>query len=149
MKLGFLVSPPDVWEPALPAWCKQKQNRTLPSWDEVRLFAFVTRCLGAGTAGLVQLIQIKTKLHPRGMKLVFRCRHPIFGSRHCRPGAPDRGRTCTLAHWILNPACLPIPPQERMGHKKHHYCITSPGECQGSCAAIFSPSSCKIRVSGL
>ena len=25
-------------------------------------------------------------------------------------GADNRSRTCTLAHWNLNPACLPIPP---------------------------------------
>ena len=25
-------------------------------------------------------------------------------------GAPGRTRTVTLAHWLLRPACLPIPP---------------------------------------
>ncbi len=28
-------------------------------------------------------------------------------------GAPDRNRTCTVSHRILNPARLPVPPQVR------------------------------------
>ena len=41
------------------------------------------------------------------------------------PGAGNRTWTCTVAHWNLNPACLPIPPYPHMRLLYHKHRLKS------------------------
>jgi hypothetical protein len=34
-------------------------------------------------------------------------------------GADNRTRTCMVSHWILSPACLPIPPCPHIAKRQH------------------------------
>lgn len=61
---------------------------------------------------VVLLLETYSMSYESGIPLGFFC--PLTGEKYAprasKIGRPPRSRTGTLAHGVLNPACLPIPP---------------------------------------
>ena len=73
---------------------------------------FDTHCIKTG----VRLCKEVTKKKPIRRERKY-CKkeepQPHICVSRLSTGAPDRNRTCTVSHRILNPARLPVPPQVR------------------------------------
>ena len=74
--------------------------------------------------------EVKRATRRASMKTTDSCSNLSFS------GTGSRTRTCTIAHWNLNPTCLPIPPYPHILLLFRYLPVAVPDKIFASCAFL-------------